>query len=57
MKVLRGKPMRGSFLVWKRLAILLSVLLIVVGMLSYVRAEESPSTTSLIIKMVAGLSA
>ena len=46
----------SNFFKLKRLAIFLSVLMIVGGIFSYAMAEEPPATTSLIVKMVSGLS-
>ena len=40
---------------FKRFAIFLSVLIIVGGIFSYAMAEEPSVTTSLMVKMVAGL--
>ena len=45
----------SNFFKLKRLAIFLSVLMIVGGIFSYVMAEEPSATTSLIVKMVSGL--
>jgi hypothetical protein len=49
--------MKGlKFYTLKQLAVVLSILLLVGGIFSYAVAEEAPSTSSLIVKMVAGLS-